>query len=213
MPSKQAVAKSLFVSLVLLGSSVISISRIASNFKNYSGKSNFKNPSYRLFKQFVGIIHTWSVLGEKISSESTIKNVCVGNEWYTFPSQFFLGDSVRLQFYEDEFRGVLPQPFASINGTWAEPLLPFNDMNREERSRYVDLAFCDYIVITRDLIESEIKISPQKRRALKDYKLFFSDKIIQPSRSPMLTRAFFIPILSHNRNAYLEYSILQKAHI
>jgi hypothetical protein len=44
----------------------------------------------------------------------------------------------------------LPQDFAAIKGTSAAPAQPFNDMNREEKSRYVDAKECDYIAVMLD---------------------------------------------------------------
>jgi hypothetical protein len=32
------------------------------------------------------------------------------------------------------------------NGTWAEPLLPFNELNREEPSRYTPIGECTFLV-------------------------------------------------------------------
>lgn len=39
-------------------------------------------------------------------------NVCVGDEWYRYPSSFFLpGPAYRLQFVKSGFDGMLPLPF------------------------------------------------------------------------------------------------------
>lgn len=70
--------------------------------------------------------------------------VCVGKEWYRFPSHFFLPEGgedgamgAQFGFLRSNFRGQLPQPYlTSSNGTWAIQE-GFNDMNREELSRYV----------------------------------------------------------------------------
>lgn len=76
--------------------------------------------------------------------------LCVGKEWYRFPSSYFLPAGVRLRFVESEFRGLLPGEFAEDwvqeddrwtrewrwNGTWIVPK-GMNDLNREEKSRYV----------------------------------------------------------------------------
>lgn len=66
-------------------------------------------------------------------------SVCVGKEWYRFPSSFFLHSSTRLRFVKSAFSGQLPQPFAAVNGT-RTVLSGFNDENREEMSRYVRAA-------------------------------------------------------------------------
>nr|XP_036848644.1 alpha-1,2-mannosyltransferase ALG9 isoform X9 [Manis javanica] len=64
-------------------------------------------------------------------------NVCVGKEWYRFPSSFLLPDNWQLQFIPSEFRGQLPKPFAE--GPLATRIVPpdMNDRNLEEPSRYM----------------------------------------------------------------------------
>ena len=43
---------------------------------------------------------------------SNIVSVCVGEEWYRYPSSFFLpGPAYRLQFVKSGFDGMLPLPF------------------------------------------------------------------------------------------------------
>lgn len=62
--------------------------------------------------------------------------ICVGKEWYRYPSSFFLGSDAELRFIKSGFTGQLPQPFSAEHGTWGtQP--GFNDLNREENSRYV----------------------------------------------------------------------------
>ena len=65
-------------------------------------------------------------------------NVCVGKEWYRFPSSFYLpSEKWKLRFLRSEFKGQLPKEYSDgRNGTWAIPE-HMNDMNREEPSRYV----------------------------------------------------------------------------
>lgn len=79
-------------------------------------------------------------------------NVCVGIEWYQFPSHFFLPNHARLAYIDDGFHGILPQHFASINGTFGEPLQPFNDQNKEETIRYIPVKQCDYLIHSRPSI-------------------------------------------------------------
>ncbi|XP_041030445.1 alpha-1,2-mannosyltransferase ALG9 isoform X4 [Carcharodon carcharias] len=73
-------------------------------------------------------------------------NVCVGKEWYRFPSSFLLPDNWQLQFIASEFRGQLPKPYAK--GPKATQIHPtdMNDQNHEETSRYVDIKQCHFLV-------------------------------------------------------------------
>ena len=67
-------------------------------------------------------------------------NICVGKEWYRFPSNFFLpSERFQLRFVKSAFGGQLPQPFAKENGTSRIPT-GFNNLNKEEIDRYVSFA-------------------------------------------------------------------------
>lgn len=49
--------------------------------------------------------------------------LCMGGEWYRFPSSFFLPHhNMHLAFVRSHFKAQLPQPFRPENGTWAPPL-------------------------------------------------------------------------------------------
>jgi hypothetical protein len=119
-----------------------------------------------------GYLSLWTRLGEDISLNYTASpdnyfppdtvarpcmteyrpvTVCIGGEWYTFPSHFFLPNNARLEYVRGNFHGQLPQHFATINGTSASTAQHFNDKNEEEESRYVKLSTCDYLVATMDL--------------------------------------------------------------
>lgn len=68
--------------------------------------------------------------------------VCVGREWYRFPSSFFLGNNATLAYISDGVSNQLPTNFTDTR------LIPehMNDQNREETSRYVPLSTCDYVI-------------------------------------------------------------------
>lgn len=80
------------------------------------------------------------------SAERAMQLVCVGKEWYRFATHYFLPSNYRLGFIKSDFGGQLPQYFQS--GPNATRVTPpnFNDHNREEPSRYVDVSKCDYVV-------------------------------------------------------------------
>lgn len=73
--------------------------------------------------------------------------VCLGKEWYRFPSSYHLPQGVRAKFVKSEFSGLLPGEFSEANvgfgfypGAW---LLPpgMNDRNEEDPSKYVSTSF------------------------------------------------------------------------
>ncbi|XP_030890261.1 alpha-1,2-mannosyltransferase ALG9 [Leptonychotes weddellii] len=110
--------------LVLFG--LLSFSRSVALFKGYHGPLDLYPEFYRIATD--PTIHT--------VPEGRPVNVCVGKEWYRFPSSFLLPDNWQLQFIPSEFRGQLPKPFAE--GPLATRIVPtdVNDQNLEEPSRY-----------------------------------------------------------------------------
>ena len=74
-------------------------------------------------------------------------NVCLGKEWYRFPSSYLLPDRVRPKFIKSEFSGLLPGEFSEATvggfglfpGTWLVPS-GMNDENQEDPGKYVSHA-------------------------------------------------------------------------
>ncbi|XP_042538731.1 alpha-1,2-mannosyltransferase ALG9 isoform X3 [Dipodomys spectabilis] len=134
-------------------------------------------------------------------------NVCVGKEWYRFPSSFLLPENWQLQFIPSEFRGQLPKPFAE--GPLATQIIPtdMNDQNLEEPSRYIDINKCHYLVDLDTMTETprEPKYASNKEEWISlAYRPF-----LDASRSSKLFRAFYIPFLSDQYTVYVNYTILK----
>jgi alpha-1,2-mannosyltransferase len=78
-------------------------------------------------------------------------NVCVGKEWYRFPSHFFIPNSMRVKFVKSRFRGLLPSYFGEPELVIYHPITNYrfskrnftscptnnNNMNIHEEDRYV----------------------------------------------------------------------------
>jgi len=72
--------------------------------------------------------------------------VCLGKEWYRFPSSFHLPQGVRAKFIKSEFSGLLPGEFSEARagfglfpGSWLVPS-GMNDENLEDVGKYVSRA-------------------------------------------------------------------------
>jgi len=70
-------------------------------------------------------------------------NVCLGKEWYRFPSSYHLPTGVSAKFVKSEFNGLLPGDFSQAGkgfglypGAWLMPS-GMNDENKEDPSKYV----------------------------------------------------------------------------
>ncbi|KAK8206022.1 Alg9-like mannosyltransferase family-domain-containing protein [Phyllosticta capitalensis] len=77
--------------------------------------------------------------------------VCLGKEWYRFPSSFFLPKGVRAKFVKSAFNGLLPGEFSEASGFGFFPgawLIPpgMNDENREDPGKYTEVEHCNFMV-------------------------------------------------------------------
>lgn len=74
--------------------------------------------------------------------------VCVGSDWYQYPSSFFLpSPQYRVAWLDDGFEGLLPRPFdPSLGGTTSAPHY-FNSKNKVSHDQFVSSALaCQYVV-------------------------------------------------------------------
>ncbi|CAN7948308.1 unnamed protein product [Ixodes pacificus] len=142
-----------------------------------------------------------------LAGDGRATTLCLGKEWYRFPSSFFLPENWQLAFLESEFRGQLPKPFAQ--GPHATRLVPrdMNDQNREERSRYVRASQCDYLVDTDgpDVTEREPNYS-----ASPDWEVVSSIKFLDSKRSSLYGRVFYIPFVTERWCSYVNYNLLRR---
>lgn len=140
--------------------------------------------------------------------------VCVGAEWYRYPSSFFLpGAQYRLQFVKSGFDGLLPRPFEEHEGGTKASPKQFNDMNVEEPENYWNSADqCSFFVTlqSNNGASKEWLDSPSMGNSTQAWKQVESFKFLDSANSPSLTRAFYVPFYSSKRNQWLEYVLLQK---
>lgn len=69
-------------------------------------------------------------------------NVCLGKEWYRFPSSYFLPKNMRPKFVKSAFDGLLPGEFSetgTVSGIYPTWLIPpgMNDQNVEDPGKHV----------------------------------------------------------------------------
>ncbi|KAK7079141.1 mannosyltransferase [Halocaridina rubra] len=184
-----------FALAIVIFTSVISVSRIVGQYRAYHAPIEMFMELNRLAV-------------EQNFPPDRPMNVCVGKEWYRFPSSFFLpGLNWNLQFIESEFRGQLPKPYSQLpNGTL---LIPenMNDMNLEETSRYVPLSSCHFLIELDSPLESprEPRYSKQSSEWIVLHTVPFMDAV----RSHRLLRAFYVPFLTEQQCQYSNYTLLQ----
>jgi alpha-1,2-mannosyltransferase len=140
-------------------------------------------------------------------------NVCVGAEWYRFPSSFFLpGRRYRLRFLKSSFDGLLPKEFdESGGGTRASPP-ELNQWNREEPANYWnDTNRCHYVVTMSTSpsencwwLDGDILGDPAQWQVMRE------ERFLNAAESPSLTRAFYIPFITSKRNSWSSYVLLKR---
>ncbi|RMX59413.1 hypothetical protein pdam_00013024 [Pocillopora damicornis] len=177
--------------------SVLSLSRSSALYYGYHAPMDL----------FIELNHMSSKLEEPLPQGKQI-NLCVGKEWYRFPSSFFLpSERWHLQFIRSEFRGQLPKPYA--DGRNATKIIPtyMNDMNEEEPSRYMSISKCDFLV---DLeTERETELEPNFVKRTKDWEVVLQKPFLDAERSHRLFRAFYIPFVSYRFTKYSNYVLLR----
>ena len=155
-------------------------------------------------------LETWRAVAEFASKEPKNVTVCVGKEWYRFPSTFFLPPNARLAFVDDGFDGILPRHWdRSSNDRFNDRFLGsalaaasrnvtahFNDQNRRTPDRYVQTQQCDFLV---DLLLSDQAPTWQRRHR---------SPFLDAAQTPQLARALFLPFHSTKR-VYADYVLLQ----
>lgn len=69
--------------------------------------------------------------------------ICLGKEWYRFPSSYLLPEDTRPRFIKSEFSGLVPgefieyrSGFGTFDGTYLKPT-GMNDENIEDPGKYV----------------------------------------------------------------------------
>ena len=136
-------------------------------------------------------------------------NVCVGDEWYRFPSHFHLpNEKYRIRFIKGAFNGALPMYFESAagKGTAGAPV-GLNDKNQAHVNQWFfpnASSPCDFLVETDETNDSQkyFKAEPN------DYgwDVVRSLPFLDNSKSTdFLARTLYIPVYSEKHNVFTKY--------
>eukprot|EP00761_Pharyngomonas_kirbyi_P009380 gb/GECH01009396.1/.p1 GENE.gb/GECH01009396.1/~~gb/GECH01009396.1/.p1 ORF type:complete len:596 (+),score=88.29 gb/GECH01009396.1/:1-1788(+) len=180
----------IFTTLLLFGGA--SISRQMALYYNYGAPLKIYSELYNL---------------PELENPSKEINVCVGKEWYRFPSSFFFpSDKINLSFLRSGFRGLLPAYFKDT--TYIPPNM--NNENREEMDRYVSKSQCDYI------IDFDFKGQEEEHYVYdkENWKVITSHPFLNaPASTNPATRAFYLTdsVMKAN-NKYDMYYLLGRIH-
>lgn len=138
-------------------------------------------------------------------------NVCYGNEWYRFPSNFFVpSERFQIRFIRRDFKGLLPKYFQK--GPGGTRVIPrgMNEFNTEDPAQFLnDTSLCHYFVGLKISESGSIEQDNENPIALKDRLLLFSEKFLDAERSPSFYRAFYIPGRTPKKVKYGKYQIFR----
>jgi alpha-1,2-mannosyltransferase len=138
-----------------------------------------------------------------------IVNVCVGDEWYRFPSHFHLpNEKYRIRFIKGAFNGALPMYFESAagKGTAGAPV-GLNDKNQAHENQWFfpnASSPCDFLVETDETNDSQKYFKEEPN----DYgwDVVRSLPFLDNSRSTdFLARTLYIPGYSGKHNVFTKY--------
>ena len=148
-------------------------------------------------------------------SDKTIY-VCTAGEWHRYPSSFFLPPNHQLGFLKSSFTGQLPQQFTEF-GSKEESLEAqageFNDVNKEEMDRYVDIRQCSYVI---ELVPSDIDStqnipeSLQYMRSWGTWTQLASYEYLDAESTSVLHRILYLPFGRGGNIAYKGYNLYMR---
>lgn len=177
--------------LIMILPSILSMSRITALYYNYHAPIDVMID-----------LNTFHM--EHTPSPNIQYNVCVGKDWYRFPSSFFLPSSnYRLRFLKSEFDGMLPAYYDENENATSMVHDYFNDLNLGNPAMHFNYTKCHFLF---DLdLGRETELEPNYAKNTKDWTILKSLPFLNAEKSQSIYRAFFIPFIS---DRYVEYGQL-----
>ncbi|KAK7204747.1 Alg9-like mannosyltransferase family-domain-containing protein [Myxozyma melibiosi] len=130
------------------------------------------------------------------SQDSDILNVCVGREWYRYPSSYFLPENMRLKFIQSDFDGMLPTEFVGESWLDGASRVPagLNNVNKQELSFYVPVSECDYLVDSNFTVSDVEGTHEQQYVADTEWwQVVNCSRLLDNDQSSLLARIFKLP--------------------
>uniref|UniRef100_A0A1I8EBT8 Mannosyltransferase n=1 Tax=Wuchereria bancrofti TaxID=6293 RepID=A0A1I8EBT8_WUCBA len=197
--------------------SVMSVSRSAALYRNFFSPME-------LYKVLDEHMLNYTNHNELCSAEnnSMVIRICIGKEWYRFPSSFFLPSGIKnnknqvlvaeLNFIKSEFTGLLPKPYVKGFLPEVTRVIPtdMNDLNREEISRYIDIGQCDFLIDLETL--DTTLLEPNYVEQANIWRSVVKKKFLLSSYSHPVYRSFYIPFITGSNNVYGNYHLLERIH-
>jgi alpha-1,2-mannosyltransferase len=188
------------VVLVVIVSALLNMSRILALYKNYHAPMD----------TFMELTTSRDILEDPNSNKPI--NVCIGKDWYRYPSSFFLPSTrYSIRFLNSEFRGMLPAYYSDDENATQIPHNYFNDRNKGNPFMiFKNFENCDYLV---DLDLKAKKTPPNEPNYSADTEFWTVLKeipFLNAQQSHPIYRAFYIPFISFKYVKHGSFNLLQK---
>lgn len=136
--------------------------------------------------------------------------VCLGDEWYRFPSAFFMPSPVyRLGFVKQEFSGLLPADFSEEFMGMRSMKNQFNDENKQELANYIDIEGCAFLVdYESESAESVFAGDVQ----IDDWILVHQMEYLDRESTQSTTRIVYIPVLNKMKSTFGKYTLYKRKY-
>jgi len=205
---------------LLLGLALLSIPMIISISRSFALHDNYTAP-LAIYQEVYS--HASTTATANNSNERTTY-VCAAGEWYRFPSSFFLPPNHQLGFLKSSFTGQLPQPFTEF-GSKTDGLSvqtgKFNDMNKEEMDRYVDISQCSYVIelVSSSLSELNDSTNDDTAEGIQcmksdtsegSWRMLSSHKYLDAEATPLLHRILYFPFGRDEKAVFKHYNAYVK---
>ncbi|KAH7080650.1 Alg9-like mannosyltransferase family-domain-containing protein [Paraphoma chrysanthemicola] len=147
-------------------------------------------------------------------------NVCLGKEWYRYPSSFSLPQGVHAKFIKSEFSGLLPGEFSEANvgfglfpGTWLVPS-GMNDENLEDVGKYTDVKHCKFLIDSRLPSATTTVLEPDYLSDTEQWEKLKCVPFLDASQTHLLGRLLYVPGLpfvpERFRRKWGDYCLLRR---
>ncbi|KAF2227938.1 Alg9-like mannosyltransferase family-domain-containing protein [Elsinoe ampelina] len=147
--------------------------------------------------------------------------VCLGKEWYRFPSSFHLPQGVKGKFVKSAFDGLLPGHFSEAHvggfglfpGAW---LIPpgMNDENREDLGKYTQEDHCTFFVDSSLPGVPASGLEPDRVHDTDNYEQVYCELFLDPVKTGTLARLLWVPdwdiIPEQYRRKWGKYCLLKR---
>ncbi|KAK4574101.1 mannosyltransferase [Recurvomyces mirabilis] len=148
--------------------------------------------------------------------------ICLGKEWYRFPSHYLLPSGTRAKFIKSEFSGLLPGEFSEIPGSQGFGVFPgtwlvppgMNDGNKEDMTKYTDIKRCDFLVDSHLPSTEVTSLEPSYVRDEKTWEKVACEPFLDAASTGVLGRLLWTPDLpfvpKQFRRVWGEYCLLKR---